>query len=252
MRVLIVFLVIVALAGAAFGSYAVFIQPTSASANASNEPGLRPVTETEMLAMRGDMEIMKEKYEARLEELEDLVGQQAVRIQELKKEVAAVRQGAPAASGPAAERTVNVEGIDREALKDLLSELNNERRGDERAQQFDRVREQQQEFRSRQLDRATEQLGWDEAKKQQVTDLLAQERAKIADLYEQMRKRNLSQEERQAITEQIRAANEQTQETLKAMMTEEEYNALQKALQPRRDRRPAGGNRGRGTGGGRR
>jgi len=53
----------------------------------------------------------------------------------------------------------------------------------------------------------------------------------------------------------MREIREETQEALKALLSEEEYNSLQKALNPRRDRGRGGRNNrsrpGRGGGGGR-
>jgi hypothetical protein len=190
------------------------------------------------------MEIMKQKYEARLEELEELIGQQVARIEKLDKQVASLNSGTAAGGQPAVdaapERSVSLPEGDREALKEIIGELSEERRRDERQRQFERMQTELADFRSRQIDKMAQKHNWDDVKKRQVMDILAQERARTQELWQEARGQELSQEARRELMDQVRQVNEQTQEALKALLAEEEYKELQKALKPRRERSPGG------------
>lgn len=243
MRVLIVFLAVIALGGAAFGSYALFIQPL---------PSVEPAYETggagsdKILALEGEIGILREKYERRITDLENRLEKQETEIVRLKTQTvsAPAAAAAPGQEGSAPAAPVDIGGMDRENLKKLMGELSDERRQDDRQKQFERMQTQFAERRNRQIDGVAEKLKWDDTKKQQVLDILAQEREKTQELWGQMRNRDLSQEERQQLSDQMRQINEQTQEALKAMLSEEEYKQLQSATRSRRER---GGRSGRFT-----
>jgi hypothetical protein len=252
MRILVVFLAVIALGGAAFGSYALFIQPL---------PGVEPAVEAvggvgadKLLALEGEIGILREKYEQRITYLENRIETQEAEVARLKTRTAqtpSATASAPGSEGAPPAAPVQIEGMDRENLKQLLGELSEERRRDERESQFDRMQTQFTERRNRQVDNIAEKLKWDDSKKQQVLDILAQEREKTQGLWEQMRNRDLSQEERQQLGDQMRQINEQTQEALKALLPEEEYKSLQNSLRSRRDRGTGRGGRftpGRGRG----
>ena len=233
MRGLIVFLVVVALAGAAFGAYAVFVQalPETVSSEGISQPY---ATGQDIENCRAEFE---HRLDTRIEELEGIIGQQAKKIAELNNEVAALKNAAPVRlAGDGSGGLAPVEGSDREALKEQLGELMEERRRDERQRQFGRMQEEYENFRTRQLDKTAEEQNWDAQKKQQVTDILTQERTQTQQLWEGARSQEMTQEERRLMGEKMRQIREETQAALKALLSEEEYNNLQRALNPRRGR----------------
>lgn len=235
MRALIVFLVVVALAGAAFGSYAIFVQPLPKVASAEGE-GQCFVTAEQLQSVQAQIE---QTCEARIEELEGVIGQQAKRIAKLNNEVAALRNGAPVAARPAGEAaplTGPLAGADREALKEQLGQLMDEHKRDERQKQSDRMQKEAQDRKARQIEKTAEKYKWDDQKKQQVMDILAQEKTSMEQLYEDARNRELSQEQRKELGDKMRELRNETQEALKALLSEEEYGSVQKALNPRRER----------------
>jgi DNA repair exonuclease SbcCD ATPase subunit len=261
MRILIVVLAVVALGGAAFGSYALFTQPLPEidSAQEAEAAGAGASAGNDLYRqLQGDMGIMREKYERSISNLEERLETQETEIARLNKQVAQLAAGTPAAgvapsgeAGAVPASAVRIDGVDRESLKQLLGELSEERRRDDNQKRFERMQTETADRKSRQVDKVAEKFKWDEAKKQQVLDVLAQERTKTQELWQQLREQGLSQESRQELGKQMRQINEETQEALKALLSEEEYKDIQKSLRSRRERSPGRGSRftpGRGGG----
>jgi len=251
MKIVVVILVVIALGGASFGTYAV-IQQSSVQSSAENSIEGEYASKSEVLALKGEINLLKEKNGRRVEDLETIVGQQAQKIEELNRQLASLHKKAPAKlAGGNPDGTpstpVDLKGIDRETLKSLLGELSEEKRRDDREQQYERMQEQNSAYRSRSIDGVAKKYSWDDTKKEQVTQLLEKERQKIEEIRQEARNPELSQETRRETLGTIRTVMEETQEALKAMLTEEEIKDMQRSRLPRRDRRSPLGGRSRGS-----
>ncbi len=255
MKVVILLVVLLALCGVALGGYMLFKQPeimsgiVSPSSSPSKSDAVsdsRGASAGEMLELREEIGLLREKYERHVERLETEVGQQAVEIDNLKKQLAAVHAAKPATVGeagaispPAQATPLSLQDTDRETLKELLGELSEERRRDELQKREERVREELSRARQRQIDSLAEKYKWDEQKKQQVIGLLAQQGEKIEELRKTVRSDEASPESREQLQAQMRKVREDTQKALEDLLTEEELQELQRATRPaRRERAP--------------
>jgi chromosome segregation ATPase len=256
MKSIVVLVVALTLCGVVLGGYMLVRQPAAASRAAASNPGgsrtaaaSEPggLTTGEVLELREEIGVLAERYEQRIETLEAEVGQQAQEIDRLKKQLAAERPATPSAAGgeeSAPESSpgekLSVADADRETLKELLGELSEERRRDEFQQREDRMREELALARQRQIDSLAEKYKWDEQKKQQVLGVLSQQAQKLDEMRKSARADGTSSEAREQLQAQIQALREDTQKTLEELLTEEEYQELQKAARPARRDRAAG------------
>lgn len=253
MKAIIVLVVALTLCGVVLGGYMLVRQPAAASKGAASGSGgsrdatafePRDPTAGEVLELREEIGLLAEKYEQRIETLEAQVGQQAQEIDKLKKQLAGARPVTPSAAdngkdkpGPLPGENTSVDSADREALKELLGELSDERRRDEFQQREERMREEMVRARQRQIDGMAERYKWDEQKKQQVLDVLSQQAQKLDELRKSARTDDSSSEAREQLQAQMRAVREDTQKMLEGLLTEEEYQEIQRATRPaRRDR----------------
>lgn len=255
MKVLVIFLSVVAACGAAFGAYALVQLPVPAAVT-GDEPAVpgQEVSNARILELKGDLELLKRKQEGLEEEMiqrAEITNEQNKRIAALEKRLlgtTAQRDSGEGSIEPGLEG-LDIASADREVFKQRVSEAMVEIRQEQRQQQFQEMQERVANQRMRQVERIAEKFDWDEQKKQQVLEILAQGRQQAQQLRERTRDRELTPEEREAMAAAMREANERTQEALQAILTEEEYKGIQKMLRPRRDRR-SGGRGGRGDRGG--
>ena len=257
MKVMIVFIVLLVLCGGALGGYMLFknqepisknaLSSTDSSTTAGSSGSSNPGT-GEILELRGELGLLREKHEHRIGRLEAEIGQQAKEITQLKKQLAAAAGGVeseiPGETTGAPTSTpgtkLTLEGADRETLKQLLGELSEERRRDELRQREERMREELALARQRQVDSLAEKYKWDEQKKQQILDILAQQGEKINELREASRRDDASRESREQLQTQMRQVRDETQKALEGLLTEEELQELQRATRPARRERGTG------------
>ncbi len=227
MKVLIVILVVAALAGVTFGAYSVIQGP--AVQEGARGAGTVELPGNEMLALKGDVEILRQKYE---KELEELIGQQAKKIDQLQRQVHAIGGSEPSAAHLSG-------GLDREGLKQLVAELTEELKRDERHGQFTRMQRDQMKQREKYLDKVARKFNWDEQKKEQVLEVFRQEMSQVEDVYSSYKGQEMTPEVRREISEKTREINQKMGETLKAMLSEEEYKGIGRARRTRRERGPS-------------
>jgi chromosome segregation ATPase len=257
MKAAILPIVLLVLCGAALGGYMLFREPRAisdvastgtGSSSAASSSGSGSAGTGEILELRGEIGLLREKHQQRIERLETEVSQQAEEIGRLKKELAAARAGLPPAtadnsegaptSSPAAR--LSLQDADRETLKELLGELSEERRQDEFRQREERMREEMAQARQRQIDSLAEKYEWDEQKKQQVLDILTRQSEKTDSVRQTLRDDNQSPESREQFQTQIRAIRDETQKALAELLTEEELQELQRVTRPARRERGTG------------
>jgi hypothetical protein len=225
MKVVYAVVALVVIVAAVFGAYLGATRSQSEKRSSQAEP-VQVVSTRDVEDLRGWAESKFKGLERRVVDLEILAGRLQKETDSLKSSLESKAVKPSDASPPQQEGAIAREGI-REEVKSVMDEREKQRR----ERMFEENQRRYIEFTQRRLDRITQNFGWDEQKKQTVAAIIAEQQQEVRKLLEAARDEGaITPEAREALAEKVRQVNAATMEKLRAVLTPEEAQEVERAF----------------------
>jgi chromosome segregation ATPase len=239
MKMVYLIIALVVIAAVAFGAY-VWTAGSSPEKRTSGAEPAQVVNTKALEKWRDEAESRFADFESRIRTLEVLVGRLQKETDSLKSSLGtkpAKSSEKPSDVSPAQQGS-NTPGAPREEVKNVIPEREKERRD----RMFDENHRRYVQFPQRRLERITQRFGWDDQKKRAVSAIVTEQQQEVTKLLEAARDEGATgQEAREALTEKIYQVNASTMDKLRAILTPEEAQEVERAFgPPRRIREPGG------------
>ena len=238
MKMIYVIIALIVIAPVVFGAYFWVRESRPEKPTSVAEPA--QVVNTEALEnLRAWAESRFTHFKSRIEDLELLVGRLQKETDSLKNSLGTkpTKSSEKPSDVLPAQQESNTPGAPREEVKNVTREKERQ----------DRMFEENQRryilFPQRRLERITQRFGWDDQKKRAVSAIVTEQQQEVKKLLEAARDEGATgQEARETLTEKISQVNASIIDKLRAILTPEEAQEVERAFGPSRPiiREPGG------------
>jgi chromosome segregation ATPase len=237
MKVIYVIIALIVIGAVAFGAY-FWVTESRPEKRASVAESAQVVNTEALEKWRDEAESRFADFKSRIRTLEVLVGRLQKETDSLKNSLGTkpTKSSEKPSDVLPAQQESNTPGALREEVKNVTREKERQDR------MFEENQRRYIQFPQRRLERITQRFGWDDQKKRAVSAIVTEQQQEVKKLLEAARDEGATgQEARETLVEKIHQVNASTIDKLRAILTPEEAQEVERAFGPSRIIREPGG-----------